>query len=192
MKKRIAITGGIGSGKSSVLQYFAELGYPTFSCDEIYREVILSPAYIKKISEVFPTCIIDGKIDRKILANIVFENKEKLSILNGIAHPLIINRLLEKMNTCPNQIDFAEVPLLFEGHFEDKFDMVIVVMRKRENRISAIMQRDKITREEAVNRISSQFDYDCGEEHFKKCNAILLYNNSSPEDLKSLIEKLNF
>ena len=192
MTKRIAITGGIGSGKSSVLHYFAELGYPTFSCDEIYREVIFSPAYIKKINEVFPTCIIDGKIDRKILADIVFGNKEKLAILNGIAHPLILNRLLEKMNNCQNQIVFAEVPLLFEGNFENNFDMVIVVMRKKEDRISAIMQRDQVTREEAVSRISSQFDYDCGEDHFKKCNAILLYNDSSPADLKLLVEKLDF
>ena len=72
MKKLIAITGGIGSGKSSAAQFLLEMGYPVFSCDEIYREVILSPDYIQKVTTLFPECIVEGSIDKKILARIVF------------------------------------------------------------------------------------------------------------------------
>ena len=187
MKKMIAVTGGIGSGKSSVLACLAEMGYPIFSCDEIYKEVIQSPAYLQKISEVFPQCIIEGKIDKKILAKIVFQNKEKLAILNGIAHPLIMDSLFKSMHICESALVFAEVPLLFEGNYENQFDKVIVVLRDKEERVRSIMARDNVTQEDALNRIAVQFDYDNAENRFKNCNAILIKNNGSFFDLKSKI-----
>ena len=192
MKKMIAITGGIGSGKSTVLHVLEEMGYAVFSCDEIYREVILSAFYIKKISEIFPECIVDGQIDRKRLAEIVFNDKEKLLLLNGLAHPLIMECLFEKMRACKNDIVFAEVPLLFEGNYEEKFDGVIVVMRNREDRIRSITLRDNISRESAINKMSMQFDYEQGELRFKNCNAFILENNSTPNDLKLKIQGLKF
>ena len=65
--KKVAITGGIGSGKSKVLSIIQNADYPVFSCDEIYKKVIVDEKYIKKIAEIFPTAVIDGKIDRKRL-----------------------------------------------------------------------------------------------------------------------------
>ena len=111
MKKLIAITGGIGSGKSSAAQILLEMGYPVFSCDEIYREVILSPAYIQKVYQLFPECIIDGNIDKKILAQMVFADKSKLALLNGIAHPLIMGKLFDSMHNCNQEIVFAEASI---------------------------------------------------------------------------------
>ena len=192
MKKMIAITGGIGSGKSTALHIFEKMGYPVFSCDEIYREVIQSPSYIEEISQNFPECIIDGKIEKKRLAEIVFKNKEKLLILNNIAHPLIMECLLKNMQECQHTVVFAEVPLLFEGNFEALFNEVIVIMRDKEQRILSIMRRDNISRVEALSRIATQFDYDNASERFKNCNAIVLQNNGSPEDLKEKIQALNF
>jgi dephospho-CoA kinase len=192
MKKMIAITGGIGSGKSTALHIFEKMGYPVFSCDEIYREVIQSPSYIEEISQNFPECIIDGKIEKKRLSEIVFKNKEKLLILNNIAHPLIMECLLKNMQDCQHTVVFAEVPLLFEGNFETLFNEVIVIMRNKEQRILSIMRRDNISRVEAISRIATQFDYDNASERFKNCNAIVLQNNGSPEDLKEKIQALNF
>ena len=192
MKKLIAITGGIGSGKSKALQILAEMGYAVFSCDKIYSEVISSPSYIKKISEVFPECILDGKIERKRLSEIVFKNKEKLRLLNGIAHPLIMESLFEQMHACEKDVVFAEVPLLFEGNYENKFDGVIVLMRNKEERIHSIMLRDNISREDAINKISMQFDYEQGELRFKNCDAIIIENNGTPDELKLKIQSLNF
>ena len=190
MKKIIAITGGIGSGKSSVAKFLSEMGYPVFSCDEIYQEVILSLDYIEKVTNLFPECIVNGRIDKKILAQIVFTDKSKLTRLNGIAHPLIMEKLFEKMYNCNQELVFAEVPLLFEGNYEDKFDSVIVIMRNKEKRIQSIISRDGITREQALNRINAQFDYDNSNERFKNCNAILIENNGTIEELKTQIQKI--
>ena len=192
MKKIIAITGGIGSGKSSAAKFLSEMGYPVFSCDQIYQEVILSLDYIEKVTNLFPECIVNGRIDKKILAQIVFTDKSKLTRLNGIAHPLIMEKLFEKMYNCNQELVFAEVPLLFEGNYEDKFDSVIVIMRNKEKRIQSIISRDGITREQALDRINAQFDYDNSNERFKNCNAILIENNGTIEELKTQIQKINF
>lgn len=192
MKKKIAVTGGIGSGKSSVLEFLAERGFPTFSCDEIYKEIILTPTYIQKISKIFPRCIEDGKINRKILSQIVFNNPENLARLNAISHPLIMETLFDKMNACNQESVFAEVPLLFEGNYEGLFDGVLVVLREKEQRIQAIMNRDAINREEALRKIAMQFDYDNPQNRFEDCNAILIYNDENLEELKSKVFALNF
>ena len=192
MKKKIAITGGIGSGKSYVLQKLQKKGFPIFSCDDIYRDVIQSKSYIKKIEEEFPDCIIEGKIDRKRLAQQVFNNKENLQKLNAIAHPLIMSNLLSLMDAQNEKVVFAEVPLLFEGNFESLFDEIIVVMRTREERISSIVLRDKITCEEASARIAAQFDYDAPENlsRLQKENVHIIFNNGSLKDLDRQINEL--
>lgn len=194
MKKKIAITGGIGSGKSSVLHTFRGMGYPTFSCDEIYREIIDTPAYIQKIKEVFPECIVEGKIDRKILAKLVFQNEEKLTALNAIAHPFIMERLLASMNNCAGETVFAEVPLLFEGNYEKLFDKVIVVQRNEEQRIQSVVKRDGISSKEVENRISAQFKYDDpkNENRLKNANVIFLNNEGDLFSLKNKIKNLIF
>ena len=82
MKQKIAITGGIGSGKSIVAKILREKGYTVYSCDEIYKEVIISPTYIQQVGKEFPSCIEKGEINRKLLAAIVFNNSQKLNRLN--------------------------------------------------------------------------------------------------------------
>lgn len=190
--KKIAITGGIGSGKSVVASYIRELGYPVFSCDEIYCEIINSPEYIRKIQENFPSSIVGGKIDRKILSEIIFIDEEKRKKLNSIAHPMIIECLFAQMNKCSSVYVFAEVPLLFEGNFENLFDKIIVVTREREHRISALLNRDGYTREGVERKLSAQFDYSSleGQARLMKCNAIEIKNDESLLQLKAEIEKV--
>jgi len=193
MKKKIAITGGIGSGKSYLLHKLKEKGYPVFSCDEIYRELVSTQEYIEKISAVFPDCVVEGQLNRKLLAKKIFKNEENRRLLNEIAHPLIMSRLISLVNICEGNLVFAEVPLLFEGHFEDLFDEIIVVMRNRKERIASILGRDKITEEEATARIAAQFDYDAPEnlQFLKSKKVKLIYNNGSLSDLDRQIDSLN-
>lgn len=191
MAKKIAITGGIGSGKSVVSSYLIEKGYQVFSCDEIYGEIILQPSYIQKIDELFPGIVINGVIDRQKLAKTVFSNEEHRNRLNKVSHPLIMKALIEKMEKC-KQIVFAEVPLLYEGGYEDLFDEIIVVKRDYAKRIQAIVNRDEIDEKYAKEKTLAQVNYDGQEmqEKLSKPNVTVVENNNSLETLKCKINKL--
>lgn len=190
MGKKIAVTGGIGSGKSTVLTLLKNLGYPVFSCDEIYREITESQAYVKEIETLFPSCVENGKINRKALAEIVFNDEERRKQLNALAHPLIMKTLIERME-CEPSFSFAEVPLLWEGNYQDLFDYILVVTRKKGARIQAVIQRDGTTVEKVERRIVAQVDYDATD-FLKKDNASkirFIENNSSLQNLEEEIKK---
>ena len=191
MKKKIAITGGIGSGKSTVLREISKMGYPVFSCDEIYKKVIITPTYMEEIRRHFPNCIKDGKVDRQALSTAIFQNENSRKKLNELSHPLIMSNLLTQMDASPSRVVFAEVPLLFEGNFESLFDGVIVVSRKIEERIQSLIVRDNITKEEINARISAQFDYhsETAAQRLKNCNAYIIENEGDISNLQTKISQ---
>ncbi len=194
MGKKIAITGGIGSGKSAVLSLLKEKGYPVFSCDEIYQEIIKEPAYINKVGTLFPFAVINGRINRKSLGDIVFNDEKSRKQLNAIAHPLILERLFFYMEGNESEFSFAEVPLLFENNLQERFDATIVVLRDKTARIKSIKERDNASAEEANRRINAQFDYDSSSSigKIKNDNIYFLQNDTSLSNLTfSLIEILN-
>ncbi len=186
MTKKIAITGGIGSGKSIALEYIRKLGYPAFSCDTIYRDIIESPTYIKKISEIFPNCVINGRVDRARLSKKIFQDEQSRERLNAISHPLIMKKLNENMQTCISDLVFAEVPLLFEGNYQDQFDYIFVLLRKEKNRISSLILRDGQTEKGIKRKMATQFDYSSQKalELYEKENVFLIYNDSTVENLE--------
>lgn len=190
MKKKIAITGGIGSGKSMAASLIRKMGYPVFSCDKIYKEVLPSADYIQMIKEYFPAALSNGGIDRKKLAEIVFSDEEKRKTLNGLSHPLVMKNLKMKMEECGDGLVFAEVPLLFEGNFENEFDEVLVIERNLASRIQAVQVRDGLDSKDVQKRIRAQFDYHSeeGQTRMKNCHAYIIENNSSVESLSKKIE----
>lgn len=180
--KRIAITGGIGSGKSTVAQIIQEAGYPVFSCDEVYREVQRTEEYRLQITRAFGDVFTpDGGPDREKLAQIVFSDKEKLKELDNITHPMIMRELYRKM--LPHPVSFAEVPLLFEGGYEKNFDGVIVVYRNLQERIAAVCARDHTDEQKTLARIKNQADY----EKIIKEGHTVIYNDG---DIRSLRKKV--
>ena len=189
--KKIAITGGIGSGKSIVCNFLREEGYPVFSCDEIYREIAETDEYLSLLKIHFPLAVENGTLNRKKLAQTVFSNAENRNILNAISHPLIMNKLLSKMAALKNTSDlvFAEVPLLLEGQFENLFDDVIVVTREKKKRIEAICARDNLSKEQAQMRIATQFNYDGKNEqnYLEKISAKILANKGDLQALKNSV-----
>ncbi len=193
--KKIAITGGIGSGKSAAAQYIQNLGFPVFSCDEIYKQLIEESEYIASVANLFPESVINGTIDKKKLSEIVFSDSAKRNALNNLAHPLIMKTLYRRMEACGKPFVFAEVPLLFEGNFEKDFDFVFVIQRNLDKRISSVSSRDHTSEENVKKRIAAQFDYtDTSNEKLQKENVITIFNNSSKEDLfekiKTALNKL--
>lgn len=156
---RIAVTGGIGSGKSTVVAAIKEMGYDTISCDEVYAELTEREELLAKLSDTFGDVLApDGKLDRKKLSDIVFGDKLKLQKLNDITHSAVMNEVLSRSES--SDICFCEVPLLFEGSFQRLFDAVIVVLRDKEKRIDSVIKRDNIVRNEVELRMGSQFNYD--------------------------------
>ncbi|MBE7091512.1 MAG: dephospho-CoA kinase [Clostridiales bacterium] len=158
---KIAITGGIGSGKTLAIEQLKSMGYPVFSADEISRNLVNGPKGAEILSPLFPHAVKNGKVDRKALAATVFTDEAELKKLNAALHPAIMQDLYGQMNeaekVCP--LVFAEVPLLFESQTEKDFDRVWVIMRGEEDRVNSAAQRDGTTQEEVRLRIKNQIDY---------------------------------
>ncbi|MDE6105194.1 MAG: dephospho-CoA kinase [Clostridia bacterium] len=178
---KIAVTGGIGSGKSTVGQIIKNLGYPVISCDEIYKTILQDTEFLQKLAAEFGNEIIkDGKLDKTKLSSIVFSDEDKLKKLNEITHPEIMKEVFTQATKY--KICFCEVPLLFEGGYEKDFDGVIVVLRSLDERISSVAQRDNMSAEAVKNRIKSQINYD----NLKLTQYYVIHNDGN---LRDLLEK---
>ena len=183
---KIAITGGIGSGKSKVLEILRMQGYNVVSADEVSAKLTKNNAVLKDLKKLFPDCLEtvgDGLLlNKQKLSESVFNDKEKLSKLNNYLHPLIMENTLKEVG----ENGFAEVPLLFENGFEKLFDSVIVVLRDKEERISAVKNRSGLTSKQVVERMNNQIDYD----NFNFSNYKVIVNNGSLEQLKNNVLKI--
>lgn len=191
MGKSIAITGGIGSGKSTVLNFLKQLGFPVYSCDAIYLELLSEKEYVNKLASIFPAVVINDKIDKNRLASIVFSNKCAREQLNKLAHPLVMERLLKRMKEENSEIVFAEVPLLFEGNFDRLFDEVWVIHRDVNERIKSVCIRDEISPNNVKARIESQIDYEdeSFQKRIKNNKICLIENKGDLQTLKREVEK---
>ena len=176
--KKIAVTGGIGSGKSAFCAILRGYGYAVFSCDEISARLWKDEAYLARLAEAFPDCLTDGTIDKGKLTKKVFADEEARSRLDKIAHPAIMERLLGEMSA--HAVSFGEVPLLFEERLEGLFDGVIALRRPVEQRIASVRARDGLDAEEIKARMAAQLD--AAELDGKNC--FLIENDGSPQTLE--------
>lgn len=148
---KIGITGVIASGKTTVLNRIKELGYKVIDCDIIVKELYEKQNVIDLIKDNFE-CVRDNKIDKKLLANIIFSNSSDRIKLNNLIHPLI-REYIKNLN---DELIFIEVPLLFEAHFEDLFDRIILVYLNNEEALKRLILRNNFSLDEALIRINSQ------------------------------------
>ena len=159
--KLIAITGGIGSGKSLATEMLNSAGYPTLSCDQIVKDLYKTHAVKKVLKGIFPTAVSGEKrlkVNTKKIADITFFDKNKHAELTNAITPLVLDEVLKKANRKKGLI-FVEVPLLFECGYQDKFDGVIVITRDLEARIESVKKRSNLTKEQILARINAQVDY---------------------------------
>lgn len=186
---KIAITGGICSGKSTIAKIIGEQGYKVFSCDEIYQELLGDINFINLLNKEFTGVKnSDGTLNRNKLSDIVFNDSDNLQKLNSITHPKIMQRAMELMSG--EGIFFCEVPLLFEGGFESQFDNVVVVLRDESERVGELMHRSKIDENQAILRLKSQFNYN----NYDFTMYYVIHNNGNLTELRSasldLLEKI--
>lgn len=141
------VTGGIGSGKSRLLEALYNLGCNIIQSDMENREILKKPSYIRKIKKLFPGTVIDNKIDRAQLAKQVFSDKSKLELLNKLSHPLIINKINKKIKKMSGDI-FIEISA-FDEELKLKgldYDKIIYVHASDARRTQRVLQRDSRTK----------------------------------------------
>jgi dephospho-CoA kinase len=159
----VALTGGIASGKSVVSSILEELGCTIHHADRVAHKIMEpeKPAW-KKIVAHFGEKILnkDKTINRSRLGKIIFSDKKEQNFLNELIHPLVLKKKKETIEKLekegPNTIFVSEAALTIEAGFTDFFDKIIVVYCKKENQIERLMERDQISRKEAVNKLMSQ------------------------------------
>jgi dephospho-CoA kinase len=175
---RIGLTGGIGSGKTTVAKIFESLGIPVYYADDAAKELMntneeLKNAIIKNFGEA---TYKNGVLDRKFLASIVFNSKEKLELLNSIIHPATIKNAEEWMKKQTASYIIKEAALLFESGAAESLDYVIGVYAPQHIRVKRVMDRDNLTTEEVMKRISRQIDE---ETKMKLCNFVITNNEEA-------------
>lgn len=182
---KVAVTGGIGAGKSEFMRAVKELGIRTYSADEINAELLRDKRYIEKLSEAFPLAVKDGKVDKSVLREEVFSDEKKRKTLNALAHPEIRRKIEEITGDA-----VIEVPLLFESGMTDLFDRVIVVTAGEDVRINRIVSTRNISKDLAKNIIKNQATDD---ERIKLADYIAI-NDGTRKDLyeqaKNIIKRI--
>ena len=159
MAELIAITGGIGCGKSIVSLILKEIGYEVYDCDCKAKYLMDNSPTIKDcLKSTFGNdIIIDGTINRVKLANIVFNNKEKLVKLNNIVHSSVKEDLISwKLGNSQKKLLFVETAILYQSGLDSIVDEVWEVNAPLEIRIERVMKRNNISRQDVLSRIESQ------------------------------------
>ena len=170
---RVGLTGGIGSGKSTVAQIFEVLGIPVFYADDEAKKILNEDDELKKlIIKNFGTeSYIDEKLNRSYIASVVFNDKAKLDLLNSLTHPATMKRGEQWMNKQTTAYAIHEAALVFEANVKERLDYVIGVYSPEELRIKRVMERDNISRDQVMKRINRQMNED---EKMKLCDFVLI------------------
>jgi dephospho-CoA kinase len=173
---KIGLTGGIGSGKSTVAKVLEVLGVPVYYADEAAKELMHSNELLKQQLILHfgkETYFEDGQLNRKHLSSIVFNNKEKLELLNSLVHPATIADAKEWFSKQQSPYVVKEAALLFESGTAEGLDYIIGVTAPAALRIKRVMDRDGVTADEVKRRMANQVDDTL---KMKLCDFVL-YNN---------------
>lgn len=191
----IGLTGGIGTGKSTVSRKLREKGYPVIDLDIISREVITYSEVIDELVENFGSEILEeqnavsGKkcISRNKLRQTVFKDEKKVAVLNSIMHPPIIEKMRRQIKELGQSYEtvFVEVQLLFEANLEKEFDMTVLVYADRKTQIERVLKRDGRSEGEVQEIINAQMSMD----EKRKLSNYIIENNGNSEMLDLEIEK---
>lgn len=190
---KIGITGGIGCGKSAVCRLLEQNGIPIIQADLVARELMEThPKIRSQIKAAFGDEIYlpDGKLDRKRLAEIIFNDEAAKLRINRIVHPHVIayqkDRLEQLAQTGKYHFAGVEAALIFEARTESQFDVIVVVAASEQTVIQRLMQRDGLSREEISKRIAAQMPLS---EKIKRAD-IVIYNDGSLDELNHKVKRL--
>ena len=191
----IGLTGGIGTGKSTVSRKLRERGYPVIDLDVISREVIEYPEVINELVRNFGIEILESQnnisgkksISRNKLRQTVFKEEKKVSVLNSIMHPPIVEemrRQIEELRKSYKTV-FVEVQLLFEAKLEKEFDIIVLVYADKKTQLERVLKRDGRSEGEVQQIINAQMDMT----EKRRLSNYIIENNGDSEMLDLEIEK---
>lgn len=185
---KLGVTGGIGSGKTSVCRVFNVLGIPVFSADETAREIMESdPVITEKVNMIAGrNMYAGGGLDRDALAGLIFNNRELLVKINNAVHPVVREKFVKWSEEQESGYIILEAAILFESGTYKILDRILTVITPLEERIERVMKRNYLTREQVLDRIRNQSDDD-----FKISRSDYIVNNSDNDMIIPAIVKIH-
>jgi len=179
MGLKIGITGGIGSGKTYICRLFEALGIPVYNADEEAKRLMNTDIRIKEklIAQFGESTYKDGLLDRAFLANMVFSDKDKLELLNGIVHPIVIQEAKDWAERQITRYSLKEAALLFESGSYKELDYTILVTAPMDIRIQRVIERDGTTEQQVQERINKQLS---DEEKLQLADFVIVNDGITP------------
>jgi dephospho-CoA kinase len=187
MTKVIGLTGGIGSGKTTIANYFAEMGVPVYIADDGSRRAMQSESVINQVKKTFGEALFENNVlNRAKLAEIVFNDADQLAKLNSIVHPAVKEDFELWLSEYKKyKYVVYEAAILFEsGRYKD-CDVIITVTAPEEVRIQRVLIRDNTTREQVLSRMKMQWD---DEKRISRSNFVI--NNSNLKIAREEVVKI--
>lgn len=187
MGLKVAITGNIGSGKSTVIEIFKSFDIPVFNSDEEAKKLYLESEIKDQLEDYFGDIIFEnGEIDKKKLANIIFSNQRALKKVNSIIHPVVMKRYISWHFQQTSPYTLKESAILFESNLQDIFDKIITVSAPENIRLERVMNRDGALKEDVEKRMFNQLS-----ENIKCKFSDFVIINDGVEPLKPQIELIH-
>jgi dephospho-CoA kinase len=183
---KLGVTGGIGSGKTSVCKVFSILGIPVFSADPVARDIMDSDSFIiKEINTIAGRDMYtSGELDRKELAKLIFNNTSLLKEVNALVHPVVFDyfRKWEMEQEAPYVI--MEAAILFESGASKLVDRVVSVVAPVEERVERVIKRNRLSRKQVMERIRNQMD----DAERIKLSDYVIYNSENDMIIPSVLK----
>jgi dephospho-CoA kinase len=191
--KVVGVTGGIGSGQSTVCNYLKEFGCKIIDVDRKAKQIINKDRSLQKDlirtfgKEIFSR---DGRLNRRLLASLAFQDEEKTNQLNRLVHPKMVAEVIEEMENArfsqKYPVIVIDAALIYEISIEQMFDQIIVVYTSLKRRLERVMKRDEQTKEEVMARVRRQISL----EEKRKWADFVINNDGTLKDLKNQTEKI--
>ncbi|MDA9620713.1 dephospho-CoA kinase [Pelagibacteraceae bacterium] len=192
MTKLVGITGGIGSGKTTLSNHLKKLGYLVHESDTVVSEMYTKPkkqflSFIKE--KISKDAVNNNKINKTEIANVIFKNKVIKKLLETHIHKEVKNSrnaFIKKNKKNKNKLIFVDIPLLFENKLEKAFDLVVCIISSKKNRIKRVLENKKFTKENLNKILKAQIT----DKERKKRSQIIINNNKTKKDFIFSVEKV--